>query len=87
MRLLRNLTLLYTAILVAALAASLSAIWAALASVSRVLGDVQDGLIIVRDETNPLAGPLQLVTDSLPGVATNLGHVKDSLVHVDQALG
>lgn len=87
MRLLRNLTLLYTGILVAALAASLTAIWVALTSVSRVLGEVKHGLLVVRDETEPLAGPLQLVRDSLPAVGENLEHVRDGLSHVDRALG
>lgn len=86
MRLLRNLTLLYTGVLVAALAASLTAIWAYLRSISDLLGEIRQGLLVVRDETAPLEGLLQTVNGTLPGAAGNLQRVATHLGNVDAAL-
>lgn len=59
MELLRILTLLYVAVLVIALAASLITILVYLWRIGGVLGQAREALVAVRDHTQPLAGHLE----------------------------
>ena len=87
MGLLRNLTLIYTAVLVSALGSSLVAILVYLRRISGALGEVREILEEVRDETAPLGGHLQVAHEAVAGTAHGLGDVGARLARVDDGLG
>ncbi len=86
MSLLLILTLIYTAILVLALAASLIAILLFLRSISRHLGEVRALLTGVEESTRPLRGPLELLQTVASDTGQNLDQAKDALSQSDQHL-
>src|SRR3712207_1054769 len=87
MVLLRNLTLIYTAVLVSALGSSLVAILVQLWRIAGALGEVREVLEDVRNETAPLGGHLQGVHGAVVGTAEGLGEVGARLARVNDGLG
>ena len=87
MRLLRNLTLIYTAVLVSALGSSLVAILVYLRRISGALGEVREVLEEVRDETAPLGGHLRGVHEAVVSTTEGLGEVGARFARVDDGLG
>lgn len=87
MRLLTILTLGYAAVLVGALAASLTAILVYLRRIGAVLGDVRGALSTVRDETAPLEGYLRTVNGAAVAPADRLVGVRETLKRADDHLG
>ena len=86
MRLLRALTLIYTAILVSALGASLGAIWIYLRRVANVLGEVRAALAQVRDETVPLGEHLRGLHDASVASGEDLTETRGRLARADERL-
>jgi hypothetical protein len=70
--LLTILTLIYVAVLVVALVASLIAIFVYLRRISRTLGEAREALTAVRNATVPLEGHLQSLHDLSTGPAGEL---------------
>ena len=86
-KLLRTLTLVYTGVLVLAVAASLIAILVYLLRIAAALREVHDALATVKEKTEPLSGPLTLVRDTSAQAAEDLGKVYASLARADGHLG
>ena len=86
MSLLLILTLIYIAILVLALAASLIAILVYLLRISTNLGDVRAYLTTVEEKTRPLSGPLELLQTVASDTGQNLNQAKDHLSQADDHL-
>ncbi len=86
MSLLLILTLIYIAILVLALAASLIAILVYLLQISKHLGEVRALLTTVEEKTRPLHGPLELLQTVASDTGQNLNQAKDKLSQADQHL-
>ncbi|MDQ4077531.1 MAG: hypothetical protein M3220_14955 [Chloroflexota bacterium] len=61
---LRNLTILYSVVLVLALALSLIAIWLYLDRIASVLADVREALATVGDQTEPLGKHLEQLNET-----------------------
>ncbi len=86
MRLLRTLTLIYAAVLVLALGASLVAIWVYLRRIGHTLGEVRAALAKVRDETGPLDEHLQRLHDASASSAEEMAKARASLARADERL-
>ncbi len=86
MRLLRTLTLIYTAVLVLVLAASLVAIWVYLRRIAHTLGKVHTALASVKDESEPLDQYLQRLHDVSASSAEELAKARASLARADERL-
>lgn len=86
MRLLRALSLVYVAILVLAVAASLITILTYLYRIRCSLSRVATALTEVQERTAPLAGPLQAVDEVVQGTAEDLSATEIGLARADQRL-
>jgi uncharacterized protein YoxC len=79
MQLLTILTLIYAAVLVVALAASLITILVYLRRIATTLGEAHAALAAVRKETEPLAQHLQPVHDAIADSAQELAHAQQQI--------
>jgi hypothetical protein len=86
MELLRILTLVYAAVLVLALAASLTAIWIFLRRIGDVLGDTCAALVRVEERTRPLQDLIQPLNSTLQASSWDLRETAARLQHADEAL-
>ena len=86
MKLLRTLTLIYTGVLVLAVAASGIAILVYLLRIAAALREVHEALATVAESTAPLAGPLTLVRDTSKQAAEDLTEVHARLARADEHL-
>jgi hypothetical protein len=86
MEALKNLTWIYAAVLVLALAASLIAILVYLWRIASSLGKARAALEAVRDETAPLSEPLEQLRDVSGGAAEELSKARESLARADDRL-
>lgn len=86
MRLLRTLTMGYVAVLVIALASSLTAIWVYLRRIAGGLGKVRSALAAVSDDTEPLDQHLQPLHDRVGDSAEALAAAQASLERADERL-
>jgi hypothetical protein len=86
METLKNLTWMYAAVLVLALAASLIAILVYLWRISGALGKARAALEAVRDETAPLSEPLEQLRGASGGAAEELSKARESLARADDRL-
>ena len=86
MEALKNLTWIYAAVLVLALAASLIAILVYLWRIAGSLGKARAALEAVRDETARLSGPLEQLRDASGGAAEELSKARESLARADDRL-
>lgn len=79
-------TLVYAVVLVVVLAVSLVAILYYLWRIGTALGQIRDGLGVVREQTAPLPGYIGAINGALRSVADGLGSARDDLVATDAAL-
>ena len=79
-------TVVYALVLVVVLAATLIAILYYLWSIGTTLGKIRAGLLVVRDQTAPLAGQLEAINGALGVVAGDLSGARDDLLTVAGAL-
>ena len=86
MGLLRSLTLIYTGVLVSAVAASLGGIWFYLRRIANTLGEVREALAPAPDLTAPLDEHLQRLHDATAGVAEDLAATRASIERADARL-
>lgn len=86
MELLRILTLIYAAVLVLALAASLVAIWVLLRRAAGALNEAKLALLRVQRESAPLQGYLAPLRDGVGAVAEELNTADAQLEQADQRL-
>ena len=86
METLKNLTWIYAAVLVLALAASLIAILVYLWRIAGALGKARAALEAVRNETALLGGPLEQLRDASGGAAEELSRARESLARADDRL-
>ena len=86
MQLLTILTLIYVAILVIALAASLIAILVYLRRIAGTLGEVGSALEQVRKETAPLEAYMEQVRDATGDSADQLSQAEKKLKSADERL-
>lgn len=86
MSLLLTLTLIYVAILVLALAASLIGILIYLQRISKHLGEVGALLTTVEEKTRPLRGPLELLQSVSSNTGQNLTQARENLTQADDHL-
>lgn len=87
MRLLRRLTLIYSAVLVSAVGASLAAIWIYLRRIAGTLDRVGMALARVSEQTGPLAGQIQPVQDVSGDAAAALAEVNTIFGRAGEHLG
>ncbi|HYY44087.1 MAG TPA: hypothetical protein VE975_02740 [Actinomycetota bacterium] len=86
METLKNLTWIYAAVLVLALAASLIAILVYLWRISGALEKARAALEAVRDETDVLKEPLEQLQGASGGAADELSKARVSLTRADDRL-
>ncbi len=86
METLKNLTWIYAAVLVLALAASLIAILVHLWRIAGALGEAHAALEAVRDETAPLSEPLEHLQGASIGAAEELSKAQESFARADERL-
>lgn len=86
MDLLRILTLVYAAVLVLALAASLLAIWIHLRRISHALGKVREALGAARRETGPLEDSLRPLRDLLEETAGEMKAAECALERAEEVV-
>ena len=86
MELLRILTLLYVAVLVLALAASLIAIWVLLRRTAGALAQAKRALLRVERQTAPLRGYIEPVRDGTGAVAEAMKAVDVELEEAERRL-
>lgn len=86
MELLRVLTLIYAAVLVLALAASLLAVWIYLRRVSRALGNVREALEAARRETGPLEDWLRPLRDLFEETAAEMKAAECAMERVEEVV-
>lgn len=86
MQTLKNLTWIYAAVLVLALATSLIAILVYLWRIAGALGKARAALEAVRDETAPLSEPIEQLRDASGGAAEELSRARVSLARADDRL-
>src|SRR5215212_7263051 len=79
-------TVIYALVLVVVLAVSLLLILYYLWSIGTTLGKIRAGLLVVRDQTAPLAGHVEAINGALSVVAGDLSGARDDLLTVDGAL-
>ena len=79
-------TVVYALVLVVVLAVSLLLIVYYLWSIGTTLGKIRAGLLVVRDQTAPLAGHVEAINGALSVVAGDLSDARDDLLTVDGAL-
>jgi|SRR5215212_9418145 septation ring formation regulator EzrA len=86
METLKNLSWIYAAVLVLALAVSLIAILVYLWRIASSLGKARAALEVVRDETALLSEPLEELRDASGGAAEELSRARESLARADDRL-
>jgi hypothetical protein len=86
METLKNLTWIYAAVLVLALAASLIAILIYLWRIAGALGRARAALEAVGGETVPLGEPLEQLRGASGGAAEELSKARESLARADDRL-
>ncbi len=86
MEALKNLTWVYAAVLVLALATSLIAILVYLWRIASALGKARTALEAVGDETAPLSEPLEHLRDASSDTAEELSKARESLARADDRL-
>ena len=88
MELLRILTLIYVAVLVLALAASLLAIWIYLRRIGAALAEARDALVAVARESAPLESHIQPLRDVVGEMADELQaadtHLESANEHLER---
>lgn len=87
MELLRTLTLIYAAVLVLALAASLITIWLYLRRIGGVLEDVRAALGATQRETAPMESLFEPLGEALGGCGDTVRKARSSLEHANERLG
>ncbi len=83
---LKILTWVYAAVLVLALATSLTAILVYLWRIAGALGEARAALEAVRDETNPLSEPIEQLRDASGSAAEELSRARVGLARADDRL-
>lgn len=86
MELLRTLTLVYAAVLVLALAASLLAVWIYLRRIAAALGEVREALAEARRRTAPLEEVLRPLRDVSEETAGEMDAAESALQQADEEL-
>lgn len=86
MEILRIVTLVYAAVLVLALAASLIAILVSLLRIGRALGEVEKALSGVADTTRPLEHYFDELEDATRAADGDLGRAATSMTAADDTL-
>lgn len=86
MELLRILTLVYVAVLVAALAVSLIAILVWLIRISRALAEVKSALANVAERTKPLESYFDPIGDAPDRVEENMKQARATFATADESL-
>lgn len=86
MELLRTLTIIYAAVLVVALAVSLTAILVWLVRISRALGEVESALAAVAENTQPLEQFFAPLRDAPEGPEDDLKHARATIARADERL-
>jgi hypothetical protein len=86
MELVRILTLVYVAVLVLALAASLLAIWVYLRRIGAALAEARDALAIAARESSPLESHIQPLRDLAGEMADELAAADSYLEEADEHL-
>lgn len=86
MELLRTLTLIYAAVLVLALAASLIAIWIYLRRIAAALDEVHGALATASRESGPLSTHLQSLNETAGGSAEELADAQARLARAADGL-
>jgi hypothetical protein len=86
MEVLRIVTLVYVAVLVLALAVSLTAIWIYLRRIGGALGEAYEALALVEQRTRPLEELLQPLNPVLKGSVVDLEETSARLKHADEGL-
>jgi uncharacterized protein YoxC len=86
MQLLTILTLVYVAILVLALAASLIAILVYLRRINTALGEVRSALETVEQRSAPLEGLIESIDEAVSGPLKNLEQAQEDLKAADEHL-
>jgi hypothetical protein len=84
--LLRILTLIYAAVLVLALAASLAAIWIYLRRIAHALGEVREALAVAGRETEPFEDVLRPLRDLFEETAGEMDAAESALERTEEAL-
>lgn len=80
------LTLIYAAVLVLALVASLCAIWVYLRRIAGQLGETRAALAVVQEKLAPLGAHLQPLRDEPAAAAAELRQARERLEGADERL-